>query len=383
MKIGIAVFAYNRSWHLQQVLNGLQKNDNVDKLYIFQDGLKCEEHKSEWKKVRNIINNITWCKRYSYFSDYNQGLARSITEGTDLVLQDNDAVIVLEDDCVPTANFISFMSQCLEKYEKDKDIYSVSGYSWPIQLNKQKYDVYGCGRISSWGWGTWKDKWGIYEKDYELIKELKGNAITSLNLATWGQDLEETLVENVRGNFDSWAVFWALNVISKQGICINPYQSFIKNIGMDGTGVHCDITEQYNVECIDENKEVFCLPDKITILNETKSAFASLHGSYTAINNGADNKKRIVVYGVGNFYLRNEKEINEEYFIEAFVDKNKKGFFAGKKIIKPNAIVDYDFEKMVIMLQDENECISIAQTMIKSFAILENKIEFGFLKYKN
>ena len=59
MKVGIAVFAYNRSWHFQQVLNGLRKNDYVNKLYIFQDGLKCEEHREEWEKVRKIIDNIT------------------------------------------------------------------------------------------------------------------------------------------------------------------------------------------------------------------------------------------------------------------------------------------------------------------------------------
>ena len=109
MKTGIAVFAYNRSRHLQQVLDGLQKNRNVDKLYMFQDGLKCEAHRREWEKVRDVIKNITWCEVQSSFAEENRGLADSIVEGINHVLAENDAVIVLEDDCVPAPDFIDFM----------------------------------------------------------------------------------------------------------------------------------------------------------------------------------------------------------------------------------------------------------------------------------
>ena len=108
------------------------------------------------------------------------------------------------------------MYQCFEKYQNNKKIYSLSGYSWPIDVEKTQYDVYGCGRISSWGWGTWKDRWEIYQKDYELIKRMKQEKLMSRNLEIWGHDLEDTLVGNVKGECDSWAVFWALNVIEKE-----------------------------------------------------------------------------------------------------------------------------------------------------------------------
>ena len=40
--------------------------------------------------------------------------------------------------------------QCFDKYAEQEEVYSVSGYSWPIILPENEYDVYGCGRISSW-----------------------------------------------------------------------------------------------------------------------------------------------------------------------------------------------------------------------------------------
>ncbi len=382
MKVGIAVFAYNRSWHLQHVLNGLRKNDYVNKLYIFQDGLKCEEHQEEWEKVRKVIDNIKWCDKCCFYSDYNKGLACSIIDGIELVLKENDAVIVLEDDCVPTANFISFMMHCFQKYKDDKRVFTVSGYSWPIKLHKSEYDVYGCGRISSWGWGTWRDRWDIYEKDYEIIRKMKQKAESSRNLATWGLDLEEILVGNVRGVCDSWAVFWALKVIERNGICINPYQSFIKNIGMDGSGVHCGVVNEFDVECIDEKKKEFYLPDTFDLLDETKRAFATLYGSYTALNDCTSNRATVLVYGVGNFYLKNEKQLNDEYYIKMFIDTNKKGYFAGKKIVRPDGIQDHKYEKIVIMIQNEEESMGVADNLIETCKVPKEKIEFGFLKFQ-
>lgn len=364
IKIGISIFAYNRSWHLQQVLDGLQKNENVDKVYIFQDGLKYEAHRQEWEKVKKIIENISWCEKVCIFSDKNKGLAKSVVDGVNYVLRENDAIIVLEDDCVPTINFVAFMKQCFEKYSTNKKVYSITGYSWPIELPKDFYDVYGCGRISSWGWGTWKDRWEQYIIDDSIIKHLKEDEHKSKELATWGNDLEPIMIKNISGETDSWAIYWALMVIKKGGICINPYQSLIQNIGMDGTGVHCGINEKFQVETSKDLSMKFVLPDKIEILDSTRIAFVDLYGSYTAISKRDKIKTCILVYGLGDFYLQNEKYINKEYYIEAFIDRKKNGWFGGKKIISLNEIENYNYKKIIIMIRDIQECINISKKLI-------------------
>lgn len=382
MKIATLLFTYNRSYHTKLVINALKKNKMPpQKLLVFQDGLKKETDEIEWSKVNSIINEIDWCDAEINVAERNRGLAESIISGINYAFKKYEAVIVLEDDCVPSENFICFMNQCFDKYDNDKRIYSVSGYSWPIQLAKQQYDVYGCGRISSWGWGTWKDRWKIYEKDYEIIKKIKLQEISSKNLAVWGQDLEDILIGNIKGDCDSWAVFWALNVIVREGISITPYRSFIKNIGMDGSGVHCAITDKFEVECIDKNQNSFLLPDKIELLDETKKAFASLYGNYTAISECDGGKKKVLVYGVGNFFKRNERRINEDYYIEKFIDVNKKGYYAGKQIVKPDHINGCDFEKIIIMIQDETESLKIIHNMVTKYGVSEKDIELGYLKY--
>lgn len=378
MKIATLLFTYNRSSHTEQVISALKRNMVLSsKLFVFQDGLKDGEDEFEWTKVNELIQTIDWCEKEIIVSEYNKGLAESVVSGINYVFREYDALIVLEDDCVPTENFICFMQQCFEKYQDDKRVYAISGYSWPIALEKGIYDVYGCGRISSWGWGTWKDRWKVYEKDYRLAYKMKQKETTSRNLAVWGQDLENILVGNVKGTCDSWAVFWALNVILREGICINPYRSLIRNIGMDGTGRHCGVTDRFDANCSDEGKKEFCLPEKMSILKETEKAFASLYGSFTAVNMEDGLKEKILIYGAGCFYQENEKKINDRYYIKAFVDGRKSGWLEGKKIISLKEADKYTYDRILIMVRDNQECIHITKELM-AMGIEREKILLGY-----
>lgn len=385
MKTAILLFTYNRSYHTEKVITSLRNNTVLpEKLIIYQDGLNqgYENDAYEWKKVNKLINSIDWCNKEIIVSEHNKGLAQSIVSGINYAFKSYEAVIVLEDDCVAAPDFVRFMEQCFEKYEQNKSVFCVSGYSWPVLMEESQYDVYGCGRISSWGWGTWKDRWEKYNSDYDIIKRLKREKVKSRNLAMWGNDCEKMFLDKMSGNNDSWAVYWALIVIENEGICINPYDSLIQNIGLDGTGVHCGKTERFQVAFSNHMKKDFKLPDDPRILDSTKKAFASLYGNYTSTNMESKSKENILVYGLGNFFLLNEKEINEIYYIEAFVDKNKSGYFAGKKIIHMHEIKQLKYDRLLIMIQNIQECINVVKELI-SEGIRAEKILLGHNFYGN
>lgn len=367
MKIAVALFTYNRSYHTERVLDALRNNIILpEKLFVFQDGMKNETDQHEWEKVNELINNIDWCKNEVIVSSYNRGLAASIVSGINYVFKCYDAIIVLEDDCVPAISFIGFMHQCFEKYKNDSRVYSISGYSWPITVEKYEFDIYGCGRISSWGWGTWKERWRHYNQDIRVLKRMKEDRDKSLNLAVWGNDCEQMLLGNISGRNDSWAIYWGLYVIENNGICINPYESLIQNIGMDGTGQNCGISNRFWVKIQDEIVQDFKLPDQIEVRNDVKSAFANLYGSYTAINENEDMKEKVLIYGMGKFFTQYEKMLNERYYIEAIIDKGKNGWYAGKKIVDISDIKQYDYSKIIIMVANIQENISISKKLIKN-----------------
>lgn len=376
MDIGIIVFAYNRSEHLKKVFDGLKKNKEVTKLNIFQDGLKCEEHRCEWEKVCQVIKETDWCETEYNLSPYNKGLAKSIVDGINKVFETNDAVIVLEDDCVPAANFISFMRQCFEKYQDDKRIFAVTGYSDPFELPDSEYDVYGQGTCPSWGWGTWKDRWTHYKVDSDTLKRINADKDKSRYLSVWGEPLKPMLVNRVLGLNDSWAVYWGLHIIENKGICISPYKSLIQNIGLDGTGVHCGVTNKYDVMLSDGLKHDFNLPDRLEILHTTEDAFVGGYGNYTALNSDDNTREKVLVYGLGKFYKTHEKEISTLYYIEAFIDRSLTGWYAGKKIIHLGEISKYDFDKIIMMIQDVGECLSCVHGLMNE-GILAERIVLG------
>lgn len=377
MRIGVAVFAYNRSSHLEQVLQALRKNKDVGKRYFFHDGLQCEEHREEWEAVRRLLLREAEDQMAEIIcSDKNCGLAASLTSGIHLVLEENDAVVVLEDDCVPHPDFLSFMEQCFLKYKGNKEIYSVSGYSWPIDLRPvDEYDIYFTGRISSWGWGTWKERWLEYNRDYDILRNIRMDCEKSKRLGEWGNDLEETLIGNIKGTTDSWAVFWALKVIEKGGYCIHPYESLIRNIGCDGTGVHCRDSERFEVKLSGTVKTSFRLPNTVAITEETKKRFTAMYGSYTTCN--SNRECRILVYGQGGYFSKLEKEINQRYYIEAFIDRQKRGYYAGKKIIRYTEIGQYQYQFILIMIQNQTERRNVADKLVSECHVPEEKILFG------
>lgn len=166
MNIATILFTYNRSRHTKAVLDALSENTILPQtLYIFQDGMKASTNIEEWEAVSNVIKSVSWCDTKVIISDKNKGLAKSIKTGVDDVFQSFDAVIVLEDDCVPHPQFMEYMVKALEKYEKNKKVYHIGASSEPVSVEQNGTDAYFLGRINSCGWGTWRDRWQEFSND--------------------------------------------------------------------------------------------------------------------------------------------------------------------------------------------------------------------------
>lgn len=275
MKIATVLFVYNRSYHAEAVLKALRKNTKLpDKLYMFQDGIKIEKDQEEWDKTNELIKSVSWCEKEVIVSSGNKGLAKSIVSGLDYVFDNNDAAIILEDDCVPHPLFMEYMNSALSFYEKEEQVYSIGGYGWPVEVKSNGTDVYFTRRISSWGWATWKKRWAIYKEDYKLLGKIKKDEYLSKQLYFWGRDLENYMLGNMYGYCDSWATFWALKVIEQGGYCVAPYYSLINNIGLDGTGTHCGVSK-IEINMLEDNpKREFIFCNDYHIEHQTELNFA-------------------------------------------------------------------------------------------------------------
>lgn len=280
MDIAVIIFTYNRAEHTQQVLKALRNNDVLpQKLYVFQDGLKTEEHREAWIQVKQVIHKIDWCDCEVIEAKENKGLACAIVNGVNYVFQSNDAAIVLEDDCVPHKKFMSFMIESLCKYQMYPKVYSVSGYTNPVSVPANGTGAYFTCRAESLGWGTWRDRWCEYEQNYRLAYQLKSNPETTRQYEVWGADLEQYLHGNIDGSCNSWAVFWSLIVIEKKGYCLAPYESLVNNIGFDGTGVHSGAIPMKQILRDPADERDIVLPDKIEYPENYEQIFGNFYAT--------------------------------------------------------------------------------------------------------
>ena len=238
----IVLFCYNRPWHLQQTVESLQMNTlaSESELYIYSDGPKSMQEEDVVRKVREYISGITGFKNVTVFeSPQNKGLATSVIEGVSYVLSKHPDVIVLEDDMLSTTDFLSFMNQALDVYAGRSDIFSVTGYTPPIDVPEgYPHDLYLVPRASSWGWGTWAHKWAKADwqvRDFQSLKNSPEQR-NAFNLA--GGDLWPMLAKQQKGVIDSWAIRWTYSQFAHGAYGLYPVHSKIKNIGTDGSGTN-------------------------------------------------------------------------------------------------------------------------------------------------
>jgi len=248
----IVLFVYNRPEHTRKTVESLLKNAlaGMSEIFIYSDGPKSEKDNDRIKSVRNYIHEISGFKQVKIIErEKNLGLAKSVITGVSDVFSSFEKVIVMEDDIVTSPSFLLFINEALKYYEYNKKIFSVSGYTYPITFSQSYFhDVFISYRPSSWGWGTWKDRWKKVDweiKDYKSFQSDK-NAQISFNKA--GEDLIPMLYAQMKGKIDSWAIRWAYSHFRNYAYCLSPVKSLCKNIGTDSSGTHSATTKKYEVE---------------------------------------------------------------------------------------------------------------------------------------
>lgn len=249
----IILFVYNRPEHTKKTLESLKINELASEslLFIFSDGSKNENDKKSVDEVRKYISTISGFKEINIIlREKNLGLADSVISGITEVIEKYGKAIVLEDDIVTSKYFLKFMNEALNFYEADKKIYSISGYNFPIKIPKSyQHKVYISPRPSSWGWATWKDRWGKAIWNPEQVFDIKNHKLLNQYLDKSGKDISPMLLKTFEKKINSWAVRWVFTHIYYQAYSLFPVKSLTKNIGADATGTNfIRSTNKYNVE---------------------------------------------------------------------------------------------------------------------------------------
>lgn len=237
MKYGIALFIYDRPQCTKKVLEALKRN-HIEELFVFQDGLGERTNRAGWEQNADIIKKIDWCNvHYEKNKQKAHCLDEQIVYGINQVFEQKEEIIVIEDDCVVSDDCIGFFGKCFDTYRENKKVISIDAYLEPIDVPKDyQLSVIAAGTPSSWGWGTWKDRWEEFQRDFTIIKRI-GNSMKNYRVFdSCGYPIKKILTDYwLLGTWDLW---WSMFVLIKEGIAIRPVYNKVYNIGFENPGTH-------------------------------------------------------------------------------------------------------------------------------------------------
>lgn len=273
----ICLFTYNRLDETKLTIEALQNNflANESEIFIFSDGWKNDEASSKVLAVRRFLKTVDRFKSVTIFeADKNKGLANSIIDGVTKIINRYGKVIVLEDDLVTSKNFLDFMNQALIFFEPNEKIFSISGFSMNLPgLKTYNKDFYLGYRSSSWGWGTWKNRWDTIDwevKDYKLFIESRK---LKRQFKNGGSDLPKMLSNQMSGKIDSWAIRWCYQQFKNQQLTVIPTKSKVENIGFGINATHTKKTRRFHTRLDHSPKKVFLFDNDNVINNRLNKQF--------------------------------------------------------------------------------------------------------------
>ena len=267
-KAPILLFAYNRPDHLRKCLISLAACEGALEsiLHIFCDGPKpgFEEAVKETRKVARQEANGRFAEVRILEAAQNKGLSRSVIDGVSSVFETSDSVIVIEDDLVLSPYFIDYMNSALHNYESQNEVFSITAYCYPrrrFQIPPDFSDeAFLLPRIGSWGWATWKSRWGKAVWDTKIFYELANSENELSDYAKTGADKAELVKLLSKGEIDSWAIRWDYAAYKNGAMSLYPSRSLVQNIGFDNSGRHGKSYEQSLVH-VDLSKRPIRLPE--------------------------------------------------------------------------------------------------------------------------
>ncbi|MBS7566175.1 glycosyltransferase [Mucilaginibacter sp. Bleaf8] len=245
----IALFVYNRPDHTRRTLSYLQKNILAEesRLYIFSDGAKTESDKAKVEEVRQLAQEVTGFKSVKLINrEQNVGLANSIINGVTQLVNEYGKIIVFEDDLLASPYTLEYFNEALARYANEDKVMHIGAYMYNLKTPGLPHTFF-YRAATSWGWATWGRAWQYFEPDVDkLMQQFDTSRIHQFSIEGT-MNFWKQMLEFKAGKNNSWAIRWYASIFLRGGLTLNPSQSFIQNIGHDGTGVHSNKEDIYTV----------------------------------------------------------------------------------------------------------------------------------------
>ena len=248
-KAPILVSVYNRPILFKACIESLKKNKFADKshLFIAIDSPFKDEHKAACKEVVDYAKSIKGFKDLTLFlRKENIGSFRNVLNAIEEIFLHYDRLIFSEDDDIFSNSFLSFVNKGLDVYENRRDIFSVAGYNYPVKIPEHyRDDIYIWPGYTCWGVGIWKNKWEKVDWSLKVLDRLFENKREIKKLNNIAEHYLPHLKKIMETGHMIDDVMLSYHQYKNKMYSIFPCISRVKNMGHDGSGENCGVSNVY------------------------------------------------------------------------------------------------------------------------------------------
>lgn len=234
---------FNRPAVTRQVFDRIRQAQ-PPRLYVAADGPRAghgEERACE--ETRAIVKEVDWeCEVKTLFREENVGCGLGPKTAIDWFFEQEEAGIILEDDCLPSPSFFPYCAALLEKYRHDTRIMHIGGSNFQYgYVPDPDYSYYYSYFSHEWGWATWRRAWRLYDYQIATYPEIKRKGYLDSYFSNYLEKkyrLSKTDKTYAGKDVNWWDYQWDYTKFINHGLSIIPNQNLVTNIGFGEDATH-------------------------------------------------------------------------------------------------------------------------------------------------
>lgn len=245
----VLLLVFNRPDTTRRVLDALRPL-RPRHLYVAADGPRPHRPADAalCQQVRELVRAaVDWpCELRTLFQEHNLNCGLGPATAISWFFGHESEGIILEDDCLPTADFFPFCQQLLTRYRHDERVMHIGGNNFGPEAQRPQSAgtdaYYFSGQVNSWGWATWRRAWHLFDFQLSQWPELERRGLlrhlypSVLERRYWLPRFRA--LHAAPQPPDIWDYQWHFAVAAHSGLCIVPAVNLVRNIGFGDHATH-------------------------------------------------------------------------------------------------------------------------------------------------
>jgi hypothetical protein len=239
MKRAILFLIFNRPETTRRVFERIREVRPA-RLYVAADGARegRGDEAERCAEARAVIEGVDWeCEVKTLFRDRNLGCKVAVSEALTWFFEQEEAGIILEDDCLPDLSFFPFCDELLERYKDDERVGHIGGNCFlPGVIDRGlSYDF--CSFSLIWGWASWRRAWRTCDTEMRFYTE-----VSSVERKRLFNNLREEIYfssfisDTLQGRNNTWDVQYLFSLRHSGMLSVHPAVNLVTNIGLNVAG---------------------------------------------------------------------------------------------------------------------------------------------------